>query len=705
MTALALLLFACTGAPVDTGDTAVPEDVHPRWMLTANMADTVRARLDHPDMQPVVDALRERAAREVEAPVDPAEWDHNSNGHNAETAQSAALLAYLEHDADQAAHAIALLDSLQLDYDTHDQWDINIRMPHTLVGVTNAIDLLLATDFYDHEQAAPHIEALQTINSAFFDEFVEDDGKRVLVLGQAQNNHPIRTAVAIGTVALMFPDYSDAEEHASWAMSELDYLWGPDGRYVQPDGGVSEGPFYFGFAWGVSTAFFIGVHNTGSDVRTFTRDCRNRSERDPWLVTEEICAEGEAFTFSNPLLRDDYHNTARWSQRISLPGGLRPPLADAYMNPFNGGALLTGFGGDDSHVWDWKNSVERPFQMTHGADLIPYHLAWWDPDAFPGAEPPDELSLRFPSTGHAVLRSDWTPEARWALLVAESGASRKTLHDHADGLSVSVAAYGEYLLVDPGYYKLGDLELPITAQPEAHNLPLIDGVGGPDKGLLTNWGDVDTQLGQLSVEGRVEAVSASKTWADTTVTRWLLQVDGRYHVVVDQPVTTVTEPRSYAVRWGGNAGFSVGGSYEVSSPTARFTRDKAGIDVMVAATAPGLEVAEVPYVEGKAPHVGKYDLGRNLTHHAVVDGTVTAVAPTLLSVLAPYAVGATDDSAPLTLEPRTDAPTGWAGIDVTHSAGTDTWWVREPNATSSGPAELDGAEVYGVLASGETFSR
>ena len=62
-----------------------------------------------------------------------------------------------------------------------------------------------------------------------------------------------------GYVALAFPDHPEATTWADWSFSELEYLWGPQGRYVQPDGGISEGPFYGNFAWAPSALLFVAA--------------------------------------------------------------------------------------------------------------------------------------------------------------------------------------------------------------------------------------------------------------------------------------------------------------------------------------------------------------------------------------------------------------------------------------------------------------
>ena len=50
------------------------------------------------------------------------------------------------------------------------------------------------------------------------------------------------------------------------------------------------------------------------------------------------------------------------------------------------------------------------------------------------------------------------------------------LHDHVDGTSFSLAAFGEYLLIDTGYYKPNSLTNSRTADADAHYTPYEFGI-------------------------------------------------------------------------------------------------------------------------------------------------------------------------------------------------------------------------------------
>jgi len=652
------------------GSACVPDepapDPFPTIVLRAEHRDGMLDRLERDPYAAIHAEIEERAARDYD-PGSPDEWDHSANGRNAETARYAALLAWLHDDPAQAAKARDFLARIPTDYDTHRTWDINIRMPHSLMGWVDAYDLLRATpDFPVEEQVAVR-DALTLIAGAFFDEYLGPEGTGGLVLQPAQNNHPIRTAAAIGYVAMAFPEYGRSAEWLDWAISELDYLWGPDGRYVQADGGVSEGPFYFGFAWGVSTATFIAWDNLFGEGRgeppELRRDCRNRNDGDPW--TGHGCVDGEGFVFANPLHTAEYRATVDWSMSIRLPSGHRPPLADAYFNPFNGGALLSSFGGGGHYRWDWETNVDRPYEMGHGADLRAHHLAYFD-DAVAAEEPP--WTSRFlPAAGNAVFRSDHGPDAIWGLLVGESGAARKTLHDHVDGTSLTVAAYGEYLLIDPGYYKPTDLDNAVTAQSPSHNVVLVDGRSAPDKGLLTDFGDADASLSQW-VDADVQSAVASQDYGGTTVERSVAFVRDRYFVVADRLEAEDDGPHDYTQRWHGGAA-----ELALDERGARWAIGDVGVDVYTASDA-ALVHAEPPFVEYAAPHVDQYRIDRSVQHHAVLDSTAAGAlsGPYFLTILAPFREGGAAEEAPLVVTPLPDAPAGGAAWTVAGDGWTDT---------------------------------
>jgi hypothetical protein len=641
----------------------------------------ILSRMDREPYAMIQSQIEERAA-EAYREDSPDEWDADPNGKNGMVAQANALLAWLFDDEGYAMKVRDFFERLRTDFETNTVMDVNIRMVRPLMGYTNAWDILQATEFFPEADASAAGSKICEINRKFYERYVDDDAMRVLLLGITQNNHSLRTAAAIGYVGLAFPDHPQATGWLTWAVSEMDYLWSEGGHYIQADGGVSEGPFYYSFAFGASLAFLIAFDNLYDESPELLRDCRNRVIMDPW--SDHNCVEGEPFRFENPLYDPYFLAAVDWNLALRLPFGPRPPLGDANYLAFNGSALLSAYGADGRYRWDWESGRDRPYEMGWGADLTAHHLVYFD-DAVEAVEPP--WTTRFyPEGGNAVFRSDWSDDARWGLLVAEHGSARKTVHDHVDGTSFTMAAYGEYLLIDTGYYKPSPTANALTANSPSHNLVLIDGIAAPDKGLLDNFRDADAWLRNTFDGDRVEYAEAHQEYQDATVVRSVVFVDGRYFVLGDRVETAVAEPRVHTYRLHGHAGYDVGGLFELRADGARFEQLLAGVDIHVSttATATGLTVVEPPFVELGPPHVHQFNWSRDPEHHGVMDATVLAREPDFLSVLLPYRVGAgvPEDEQPIgvTFVDLGPGATAW----TIHRAGTvDLALLRESDAPTS----------------------
>ena len=676
---MTLLLFACTRGAVDT---AVEPVVHPTLMVRDEMRQDILAKAGTEPHDTLLQQVVDRADEELrETSLEG--WSSSDHGHNGKVAQANAFLAWLHQDEARAAKALEAFTYLDDDWSDNGNWDINIRMPYPLMGYTNAHDLLLGTPWYPEADQA-HAEAVLTsLNEQFYDTYVADDTMRQITLGFSQNNHPIRTASAIGYVALAFPDHPDAQEWLDFAVEENAYLWGPTGHYLQPDGGISEGPLYFHFGVSAAIPFFIAIENSRDADALYTKSCINRQDVDPWL--DHGCVPGETFTFDNPLRDQRFADAWAWSVSIRLPWGPRPPLADARFDSANGGPVLEHWLDGTHGSFDWSTNLHDPEKTSGGMELGPYYVAY-APTSPDTSEPP--FTNRFlPDAGNAVFRSDWSSDAIWLLLVAENGDARKTLHDHVDGTSFTLAAYGEYLLLDPGYYKPNELDNAVTAQGDAHNLLLIEGQGPPKKGLLQDFGDTDAFLANTYDSSDLAYAEARIEYQDTRIVRSVVFVRRRWFVVADR-LTGGAGDRVHTFRTSGWAGTDeTGGTFELVPDGARWERTAAGVTVHVAVDGE-LTVEEPPRTDWDRPHVHEYDSSAP-GHHRVLDASVSGEHPEFLTVLAPYRVG----EAELEVE-RID--------NLAWRVGDDVVWMGGAIAVEGHTLETDGelamASLSGDLA-------
>ena len=635
MRLLLLLLVGCVSvdpAPMPEPTPGPYEPFHPHLVVTPDQRDVVLSRLDREPYSSILAELTAQADREIRSAE--VAWNASEQNSNAQSASANAFLAWLHTDDARARRSLDFLAAIRTDFENRDDWDINIRMPYCLMGWTDAWDLLSATGLASQDELDAAAEDVVSVAHQFYSAYVLDEGTRTLMLGPAQNNHPIRTAMAIGYVGLGFWDHPLSASMRDWAFSELDYLWGAGGQYQFDDGSVSEGPFYSAFAWTPSLAIFLAAENSGRSLE-LRRSCLNRNDADPW--TGHGCIEGEPFTFANPLRTPRFVAFADWSMGLRLPWGERPPREDSRFNSPNGFALLTSLTEDGGRYrWDWEQNRDHPRRSTSALDTKILHLAWFD-DAVPAEEPPFESRV-LPVAGEAVFRSSWDEDAVWGMLMAEHGSARKTLHDHVDALSFQVAAYGEYLLMDTGYYKPVPYNNARTANATGHNVVLIDGQGAPDKGLLTNFGDADAWLEHPLIGGVVEVAEARQAYEDAEIVRTMAFVDDRYFVVADR-VDSEREPREHRFRVHGWAGFDSSGTFDLIDDGARWQRELAGVDVLVRSPDGDVSIEQPLHEEAQPPYTHEIEEGRATTHHEVIDAVITAPAPDFLALLLPYRVG------------------------------------------------------------------
>lgn len=104
--------------------------------------------------------------------------------------------------------------------------------------------------------------------------------------------------------------------------------------------------------------------------------------------------------------------------------------------------------------------------------------------------PPEYTSYAFPVSGYYVMRSDWTPDARYLILKN----SHYTSHGHADSTSFMMSAYGRPLIIDPGIYIYGTPEAVRLISTPSHSAVQVDHAtihndGGPNLWQSTNGFD------------------------------------------------------------------------------------------------------------------------------------------------------------------------------------------------------------------------
>ena len=645
---------------------AVPED-----------KERVLRRIDKEPFKTILNAIRQRAAQSPTA-MEPGVWDVDKCGENAKIAQANAFLCWILDDSKAAQKGIEILKNIDTNFeDRQDRSDIDVNMPQVIQGYVNAYDFLLATPFVSRDESEIIANKITTLTDKFYSAFINDDYTRTVQLIYSQNNHNIRAASALGYAAIAFPEHPHSKLWRDWAFSELDFFWRRGNHYLLDEGGISEGPFYGMLAWQSSAILFIALKNSNTEPLFISRDCRTRIYTDPWQ--DYVCNEKERFKFENFLFNRDFQEVVNWYTSIRLPWGALPPLEDSMFKTYAGTAFMSSFDHSPIHWWAWKNNRDFPYLSDQSDDLSIYHLIYLDDNIMP-AEP--AFTNKFmPEAGQVVFRSDWTYDAIWLLLTAEQGDARKAAHDHVDGTSFSLAAYGEYLILDPGYVK--DTNSKIfrvkTAVPQAHNLILINGEAAPTKEAFPRYGDTDAFLSNY-IEGKmISYVEAYQDYQQSHIERSVAFIDKRYFIIADRISTQASAPREHRFRVGGYAGYGSNGIFNIRRDGATWERSLAGVDLYLSTTEENLEVVEPEFIKGEVPHVHKFDLSRETTEHGVIDGVVNSVSPYFLTILIPYRVNADGIDCRLTPE-RLQSPSNTVLWGVKYGENIDYIILRRPES-------------------------
>ena len=239
--------------------------------------------------------------------------------------------------------------------------------------------------------------------------------------------------------------------------------------YGSGDGGYGEGPYYQRY----------GDQNLLPFLRAWDRLTDGRA----------TVIGGRAIP---SLYRDpSFRATQRWMLDMTLPDGSLAPVDDGnvgFTQYF--GALAQDDPNAAAFVWRWANAV-NPYDSDGSISLAADEIVAYDDAAVSPAPPAGSPTRFYPEAGDAIFRSDWGPDAVESVVLGEHGAASElgrdrdglgrvasAAHEHPDSGSFLLHAFGERLLLDPGYMTFptrGDVN-----KATDHNLVLVDGAGPDD---------------------------------------------------------------------------------------------------------------------------------------------------------------------------------------------------------------------------------
>jgi hypothetical protein len=521
------------------------------------------------------------------------------------------------------------------------------------------------------------------------------------------NNHRSKSAAGLGVAALVMLDAAPAEgappdderDPAAWLAFALDQVdlvqrW----TFVAPGGGYGEGTYYTRYG--------------GQNLLPFTRAWdRARGDR-PWNVGDRSIPN----LWRHPM----YRATQRWILDLTLPDGSLAPIDDGNV----GFAYYFGLAPADeadapAFAWRWANAPV-PYDTDGSVDLAADALAHFD-DSILAAPPGGSPTRIDDESGTAVFRSDWSTDAVQVVALGEHGAAMElgrdrnglgqvasAAHEQPDTGSYLLHAYGERLLLDPGY--LTYPERLLVGRATDHNIVLRNG-NGPQEAFIPSILWVNDPAGLPDVDGAatITGLADTATWdraqvdsayAGADFTRRFEFVDDRYLVTAD----TVTGTPGDTLTWvtHGNGGGTSGGTFTATPTGGRWEHGAARVDTGLAtsAGAPTPATRETNHESEGRVRLTHTALDASATATAAVTRSIAIAYPTRVGEPAPTIVSLPDsgdgrvrlrltDTAGDRVVTVTHAATGEVTIRDRHLDGTARNVLRESARRSRvGPLEV-----------------
>lgn len=236
--------------------------------------------------------------------------------------------------------------------------------------------------------------------------------------------------------------------------------------------------------------------------------------------------------------------------------------------------------------------------------------------------------------GDAVFRKGDGPEAIYLNMRVEGvrASFNAAGHDNPDPLSFFLQAYGENLLLDPGYIKWEERKKVATA--DNHNMITVDGnqprlllFSSPLEGFVevVDWGTYN------DVTPRVEATT---TFRGATINRTIEYVNETSFFIHDR--ITSEKEKTFTLNLHGHAGGECGGTFDMQDgemdvdKIAVWERERAGVKCFISCLS-----GDADYVVEEDEHSFAYN---EWTTHSCVRVSATGRDVEFLTIVIPYKV-------------------------------------------------------------------
>ena len=585
---------------------------YPRLVFGPESIEQLKQRLVDPPypVSIAVDRMVADAAPQAMPPKTDS-YDPYHEYVRARTAKGAAFMALMNDDPDMAEKALLIASGInanldEIDFTSPFYSKTDIHAAEAITYYAQAYDFLAGSGLVPQAQLDAMEASVTELVLAL--EKTCTAGALQFLLTIAQNNHNIKSYTAIGLAGIAFNRSPHSARWVNRGVTEgayymLDFL-------VTEDGGYAEGPSYLAYGAGNFLVFFRAYHRFAKGETFYFRNFYET--RDP---------DGPTYSWvADPAASSLLHSVFLWPLRIMTPDSRAPNFDDSALATLPSGYLAALFE-DPRFLWHWEFPAQG-HSTSAGLSLAADTFSLWPMDLVP--QPPDWPHNQFlPDAGNCALRTGWTADASWVLLMGEHGKMRLNGggHEHGEAFHLSYWAREEYWLMDGGYINWEEKEK--VSQPDNHNLILVDGTGPPSN-QLTGYGS-DTMLTRFEVQDPWSTCTSSTSYEGVGFSRTALFLPEMELLIVADRITAASQ-HDYSLLWHGNGGGDSGGDLTVVADGGVYTRGDDALAVICNSTWGQPAVTHAPY-----PHSVSHS--KELSHEALVcafggdSGLTLTVAP------------------------------------------------------------------------------
>ncbi len=518
-----------------------------------NLRETIKARVDD-KREPyltIFNRIKNISTREIPHYKD--DFDPKISADLGEIAEANAFLFWLYEDNNYLTGSLkAILENFPDPTGVSASKKYNLYEAEALVSFCTAYEYLRASQSVDE---ASLLNARENIVKRidYFRE-ITHNGTYAVQLAYLNNNHKVKVLSAMGLCALLFNDRKESAFEISSAMTGIDYIMTD---FQNADGFYAEGLNYLVYTDNSFLPFMYAYHrfSYGREMKFY--GVENIAGGSPHT--------GKVVKIKDFVTNEKIINLYQKALFMTQPDGMMLPVDDANPSCLHGGIHYRIFNNKD-FLWQWY----KPKCGFNSNKLNSLTLLLLNDDK--PIENPVSIPLEgsFVEGGIAILRDSFEEDSTFFAFIGENNKSRTNGlgHEHPDELSFVLWAYGQILVLDPGYINWDNHDL--VKYSKDHSVILIDGEGsGYD--VIKNQIGVNAYLTDIKKSGMTKYLSGNTSYKNSDIKRTIICVNDKYFLLLDYVKFGDLDSHKVSIQINGAGGGNIPNSaIELNGSNARY---------------------------------------------------------------------------------------------------------------------------------------